>query len=320
MTWYVEQLHRDGSVLARVALQGNRCRIGRALDNDLVLDDAHVAAHHAELVVDDVGAAALVDLGTRNGIARQKGRRVERIEVSDEHPLRLGQALIRVRHSDWPVAPEQPLQTRWIWPWALLALAAVLAHGAWDVWLRDLGERSPPYLNILAGSAIALAVWSGLYALLGRLISGNERFFTHLLIASCGYLIVVSVDWVLDILAFASGWLWPMQISRYVMVLVVALIVRMHLRVADPRHWPTLRCAVGVVAVGVALVPLAQLWISERRFTQVQTLGQIEHPALRLAAPVSVDRFSADAARLQARADAARKRDGASDANDYEDD
>jgi pSer/pThr/pTyr-binding forkhead associated (FHA) protein len=320
MSWFIEHLHRDGTVIARVPLQGSRCRIGRALDNDLVLDDAHVAAHHAELIVGEAGTAELVDLGTRNGVARQKGRRATRLDVSDEQPLRIGQSLIRVRNSTWSLAPEMPLQTRWVWPWALLALLAVLGHSAWDVWLRDLGEKSPPYLNLLAGSAIAVAIWSGLYALLGRLISGNERFFSHLLIACCGYLIAVLVDRVLELLAFASGWLWPLQISRFVLILVVALIVRTHLRLADPRHWPTLRWAVGVVAVGAALVPLAQLWISERRFTQIQTLSGLEHPAVRLAKPVTVEQFGAQAQQLKARADAARKREGNTDAAEFEED
>lgn len=314
MSWYVEHLHRDGSVLARVPVQGARLRIGRALDNDLVLDDPHVAAHHAELHLDDDGArAALVDLGSLNGIARQRGRRQARIEVADDQALLLGQALIRVRHVLWPVPAERPLHTRMVWPWALLALAATLGYTAWTVWLGDLTDKSPPYLVLLSASAAILAAWSGAYAVLGRLISGNERFFSHLLIACCGCLVGVVADTALEVLAFASGWVWPMQVSRYVLILVVALTVRTHLRLADPGHWPALRWAVGVVALGVAVVPAAQLWISEGRLTRVHTLGHVEFPALRLAPAVSVERFTAEAASLKARADASRRRDSSGD-------
>lgn len=314
MSWYVEHLHRDGSVLARVPVQGARLRIGRALDNDLVLDDPHVAAHHAELHLADEGVrATLVDLGSLNGIARQRGHRQARIEVADDRALLLGQTPIRVRNVLWPVPAERPLHARTVWPWTLLALAAMLGHSAWTIWLRDITEESPPYLVHLSAGAAVLAVWSGAYAVLGRLISGNERFFSHLLIACCGYLVGVVADRSLEVLAFASGCVWPMQVSRYVVILVVALTVRTHLRLADPAHWPALRWAVGLMALGVAVVPAAQLWISEGRLTRVYTLGHVELPALRLAPPVSVERFTADAVTLKARADASRIRDSGGD-------
>ena len=66
MSWFVEQLHRDGSVLARVAAVAPEMagatasiRIGRALDNDLVLDDSHCAAHHARLDISVDGRSAI---------------------------------------------------------------------------------------------------------------------------------------------------------------------------------------------------------------------------------------------------------------------
>jgi pSer/pThr/pTyr-binding forkhead associated (FHA) protein len=318
MSWYLEQLQRDGTVLTRVEVQGASAGIGRALDNTLVLDDAHVAAHHARLEIDAEGRAALVDLGTRNGIALPRGRRAARIELADDQPVRLGQTLIRLRHSSWPLAAEVPLTTRWMWLIALAALICVLADAAWDVWLTDLGEKSPPYLNLLAGTAAALALWSSFYALLGRLIGGVERFFSHLLIACCGYLILVLVHRGIDLLAFASGWVWPLQIAHYVSIALVAGVVRQHLRLADPRHWPALRWAVGVVACGVALVPLAQLWISEGRLTRVQTVSRIEHPALRLAAPHPAADLLGQTERLRARVDEARKREAGGEADEFD--
>ncbi len=82
MSWFVEHLHRDGSVLARVPVLDSglpesaaSIRIGRALDNDLVLDDPYCAAHHARLEIGIDGTARLVDLGTGNGIVTSRNRR-----------------------------------------------------------------------------------------------------------------------------------------------------------------------------------------------------------------------------------------------------
>ena len=78
MTWVVELLHRDGSVMARVLAPTRVASlaegaeiitvvtVGRALDNDLVLDDPHCAAHHARLEIADDNTARLIDLMSLN--------------------------------------------------------------------------------------------------------------------------------------------------------------------------------------------------------------------------------------------------------------
>ncbi|HWH73714.1 MAG TPA: FHA domain-containing protein, partial [Methylibium sp.] len=45
----VELLDRDGSVAHRIPVRRWPVTIGRAIDCDVVLDDPHVAAHHARL-------------------------------------------------------------------------------------------------------------------------------------------------------------------------------------------------------------------------------------------------------------------------------
>jgi hypothetical protein len=306
MSWFVEHVHRDGSVLARVAVQGDALRIGRALDNDLILDDAHCAAHHACLRIQADGRAVMEDLGSVNGIALHPGKPAGSITITGEQPLRLGQSLLRVRSSDWPLAAEKPLSSRLVWPWALLALLAVLGNNAWEVWLSDLSDKSPPYLYALSSVAAIFGIWSAGYALFGRLIGGVDRFFSHLLIACCGYLCSQAIHAGLASLAFSAGWLWPLQIAPYVLIVVVALVVRQHLRLADPRHWPATRWGVLLVAVCAFLVPLGQTWMSQQRLTDIQTMEEIAHPRWRLARPVPVGDFSDRSALLQQRVDAAR--------------
>ena len=94
-------------------------------------------------------------------------------------------------------------------------------------------------------------------------------------------------------------------------MIIAALTVRYHLRLADPRHWPTLRIGLVVVATLAIVIPLAQQWVSHQRLTDVQTLRTIEHPALRFSSPVLLPEFSASAESLKARVDKARKKDDA---------
>jgi hypothetical protein len=170
MSWVVEHLHRDGTVLARIAVSGSVFRIGRDLGNDLVLDDPHVAAHHAELHIAADGSAQLQDLGTRNGIHPHRGKREPSYAVQADAPFRLGSSQIRIRNRAWTLPPEVALSMRAMWPLAVLALILVLGRGAWDIWLTDLRDKPPSYVYELTAMAVALCVWSAMYALLGRLL------------------------------------------------------------------------------------------------------------------------------------------------------
>lgn len=316
MTWFVEQVHRDGSVAARFAVLGPDFHIGRALDNQLVVDDPHCAPHHASLRVAADGTATLHDLGTINGISPWRGPRAAQYHLTDTTIFRLGNTSLRIRNSAWPMAPERALSRWLIWPFALLMLTLALVYSAWLVWLGDVGPKSPPYLSRLVAIGVGLAIWSSVYALLGRLINGTERFFTHLLIASCGFLVISLVERLTKILAFSMDWLWPMRIEDSLLIVMVAFLVRAHLRIADPRHWPTMRWAVGLGAALALIVPVAQLWISSDRLTTVQALAMVEHPALRLAKPVPIEALTEASAGLKERVDAARRKEASGESVD----
>jgi len=85
-------------------------RIGRAVDNDLVIDDEVVSAHHLELRPSDTGWQ-LVDLGSTNGTF-VGGRPIETAPVASAMTVRLGASGPLVRLS-LPAA-HAPVRTRQI--------------------------------------------------------------------------------------------------------------------------------------------------------------------------------------------------------------
>lgn len=311
MSWVVEHLHANGSVLERVVLTTDQLRIGRSLSNDLVLDDPHCAAHHAVLRLDEQGQAQLHDLDTINGICMDAGwkkpQRHAVYTVTDDSKIVLGASTIRVRHTDWPLAPEVPVSSQRTWPKAAIALVAVIAYALWQTWLTDVDATPPLYLSEIMALVVVLAVWSTGYALLGRLLGGRDRFFKHLLIVCCAYLGGMLLEYLLDLLAFSFYWLWPLRIATYATVLVVALTIRAHMRIADPRHWPVLRWGIALMTILAITVPLAQTWISSQRLTHIQLMNKVAHPALRMANPVPITEFMASTRALQERADAQRQ-------------
>src|SRR5204863_8958613 len=82
---WVEVLARDGEVLSRSRIDATEARIGRAFDNDIVVNDPHVAPHHVRLLRDEDGALVAEDLGTINGLYAEHGaQRQSRIALAAE--------------------------------------------------------------------------------------------------------------------------------------------------------------------------------------------------------------------------------------------
>jgi pSer/pThr/pTyr-binding forkhead associated (FHA) protein len=108
---WVEILARHHhEVATRYRFASTPITIGRAYDNDVVVDDPHVAAHHLRIARNDDGALIAEDLGSRNGlyVDRERERRAE-IVLDGEHELRIGATVLRVRTAAYAVSAEQPI-------------------------------------------------------------------------------------------------------------------------------------------------------------------------------------------------------------------
>ncbi len=74
----------------RFEIRGDVTRLGRALDNDVVVDDASVSRYHANIRKQD-GAFELVDLNSRNGTF-VADRRITQARLASGDSMRLGDA------------------------------------------------------------------------------------------------------------------------------------------------------------------------------------------------------------------------------------
>ncbi|GAA6141085.1 FHA domain-containing protein [Hydrogenophaga sp. 5NK40-0174] len=291
MSWFVEILHRDGTVATRSALGAKPLTVGRSPECDLVVDDPYVAAHHASVTLDEDGKVLIRDLDTVNGIRDVKGKRYRFWRIEDARPIRLGHTQLRVRSTQWALADERPLPNPWGWLWAAIALAACMATFAWDQWVGAVGQDAPEYLVDLSAGALVLGIWAGFFALLGRLLRGASKFNSHLLIVCCATLAMYAIGAVLDTLAFSFGWVWPKQITVQVAIVILAFAVAANLHMADPRHWKVTRWVVTLVAAGAIAIPPLQLWMKDGRLTRIDAVEVISYPELRVAEPVSVETY-----------------------------
>ncbi len=312
MSWTLEELSANARVMRRTLLTPGTWVIGRSDQCDWVLDDPHAAPVHAHVVVQsDPNADLQVHaMPSRNGMAWRRGKGFSQAAFQsgapNERAFFVGNTAMRVRHSTWPLADEQPLSRRTMWPWAFLAVLVVMSQVALDIWVDDNGNRSQPYLNAMASVGAGLLAWSAMYAVLGRVFTGGDRFFTHVCIAACGYLSVQWVDAAMHQLAFSMAWVWPLRLELATTALVAALTVRQHLRCADPEHWPQTRWAVFAVAILAVAIPTVQRQLSESRWSDMHIAPTTGHPATLVANPASIDALIDNAQALKKTIDQGR--------------
>ena len=87
-------VHVPGRAPWRIAVSSGRLRVGRALDNDLVLQDDRVSRHHGQLSV-RFGTLVYVDLGSTNG-SFVNGVRVTEIALGPSDVVQLGGSALTI--------------------------------------------------------------------------------------------------------------------------------------------------------------------------------------------------------------------------------
>lgn len=86
-------VYKDGEKILSHPVEENEVSMGRASDNDIVINDFGVSRHHAKVVVDN-GSCYIVDLNSRNG-TRVNNVLVTRGTLKDGDEINLGKYPIR---------------------------------------------------------------------------------------------------------------------------------------------------------------------------------------------------------------------------------
>ena len=305
----LEVLDRDGQARASVVVRRWPLRVGRALDNHMVLSDPFVAAHHFHVQASEEGLHLVVD-ATGNGV--QIGRR--RLHAGEEHrwaldvePLELtvGRTRLRLRSAAQALPAELPLAglatrgRRWV-P-SLVAACVLFALLMFNTYLDTdpdgLGRASTA---LLLSVVSVTAVWCGLWSLLSKTFTRQARFGWHLRVFLFAGILLLLVDRVPDLLAFALSWTWISSFSFIATYSVAGATLYYHLLAVELSRPRLLRWAAfagAAVAVGLTL------WFNvqrNERFGEQLYMSHLFAPALRLARPVDVDRYLEGVAALQA--------------------
>ena len=337
----LEAIDRDGLVRQAWRLERWPVTIGRALDNDVVLTDPHVAAHHATLDLDlgvdgdgDGKTMLTVRVGeTRNGLAvwRERlagGQSKSFDDAGRDLELHIGRTTLRLRLPGHALAPEQMLapmvavERRWL-PTLGLALA-VLVVVLFNAYL----DNDPDNLSRGAGGAVLTAItggaiWCGFWALLSKLFARKSNFSWHVRVFVVASLVMLAISGLPPLLAFSFSWPWLTDFTFVAVYATIATAIYFHLLAVEPGRQRLMR---GVAFAGFLAGVSLTLWFNVQRTGRVGEELYMSHlfpPALRVARPVSVDHFVDDLAPMQAILDRqAKDRSGTDDdgGGDHDDD
>jgi len=308
--WTVEMLARNGEVLHRHRAPALPIRIGRAYDNDFILDDEYAAAHHALIEAAPDGGLVLRDLGSRNGVVHGR-KRVQQLLLSGDTVVRLGHTSLRVRPADFPVPAELRDRTMHGWEGLLPGAVGVLLAGLVALLVTWLFDAQPfQLLNYVLAPAAGIGVgllWSSLWAFLNRLFGRYTRLGRHLFIFGCGMAALVGFRLLAAVAAYAFSWEWLTRYGSHVAVATVAGIIYFHLATIKPPLRRRLRalCA-GAAVLASSLV----LIVNQQRHGRVADelyMSVLLPPQLRASLDTTVAQHMAQVEAMRRELDAERE-------------
>jgi hypothetical protein len=328
---FIEVLDKHDSIIARHRYEQLPVTIGSAYRSDFIVDlDApwDRALKPISLVVgrDESGDLSMfaqdgsIEFWAPGGMTR-------RWAVDAEASVSVAGQRLRLRTRDYiPSASSIHARStggvskllRRAWIWALPAAVAVFAGMTWQ---SDIdGTKGVAYLSAGLGLAMALLIWSGLWALISRVTGRSSHFLTHVGIAAMAFVALSVFDHVFDTAAFSFN-LPALQRYDYALIgVVMGLAVWCHGHlVAKIKNVTAIITA--VLAGGALFASQAAGFYAWRgNIASSQTLSQLRPPALRAAKGTNTEAFFDAATSLQERAEKSKpeKPDGI-DTSAYDD-
>ena len=288
----IEVLGRDGQVRSVHKIERWPARIGRSPGCEVVLDDSHLAAEHAELLWTPEEGPALRLLPSLNGgwLGERRLRAGDAAALSGPALFQLGATQMRWRSAADPLPAELPLQAHQLRAlkqpafWLPALLVFWLALLGFEQWLSlDPGAPWVAYASPVLGPLAAVLAWAAIWALVTQLFQHRFPFTSHLRRVLVGISGLQLVGWSLGLLAFAFSWPRLMVLESMLVPAGGVALLWWHASLVWPRAKRTLALVLGGLLIGGLVLTAARRQEQQHWFGPAY-LSVLPPPGLRLVA------------------------------------
>ncbi len=313
---FVEVLGRAGEVVHRHAVARLPATIGRAYDNDVILDDQYAAPHHLRLERGESGELVLIDLDSRNGLfALDPTTRIVRATARPDARFRVGHTQLRIRPRSYAVPAERKDAAHTPWHRKPLVLAGLYLAAVACVLLyrftSTIEHIEPPKLAMPAvWVTLGVCVWASAWAFVGKALAARGNFVAHVSIALAALVLVLVAATLGGYAAFAFSSSVIDEGTIVPVAAVAAWALYQHLALVSRQRRRTLALAAfGIVVSAVGVLSLVDLANQNDQPGRMAFLKEIKSPAVRLVPGASPEAFFAAAQGLKPKVDELRKAD-----------
>lgn len=317
----LEVLERSGRVRERIRLNNFPVTIGRAYDNDIILDDEYVSPRHLVIERDEQGALRAVDLNSENGLYQLPSlARVDALPIATDNRLLVGSTHIQIRRTDFSVAPtalanrrrksaQNLLASDWLFVPILLAAACVLLMEKCFTTFQKIKYQE--MIQETISPVLGLMIWAGIWAFIGRILGHRAAFFAHANIVLLALLSLYGLDWFTDYYSFAfSATASAKWIEALAVTLLGGALLYGHLHLATQLRPKRVAITASLVAVGLLGITLFSSQVKEAQFNSNLSYPSVLKPPSGIAGrPLSPEVFFHRAQTMKQRLDDARRED-----------
>ncbi len=236
----IETLHRSGQVRNREIIHQYSVSLGRAYNNDIIIDDPFVDAHHLQLTLNQTGLDA-ESLGAESGAELSKQPDNENTHssftITDQQSLNgtfsivnnkrkkhsgdftlgeggiivVGNTRLRIFTTESEISATQPLTRNeesadnlGSWKLLLLLLSAFSLVMIMDVYLSNplLEDKTSEYFAIIY-VFVGVIIIAGMAALVGKVLHGDSRIILYSNLLLLAFLVSWVVEWCLLFLFYS---------------------------------------------------------------------------------------------------------------------
>ncbi len=317
----LEVLDKYGKVRERMRISSFPVIIGRAYDNDVILDDEYASPRHLVIERDEQGMLRARDLNSENGLYRIPSlNRVDALTITSDNQLLVGSTHIRIRRTDFAVAPtvlanrrrksaQNMLASGWLFMPILLAAAVTLVMGKYFQTFQKIKYQGL-ILETLS-PLLALMIWAGIWAFVGRILGHRAAFFAHANIVLTAMLVFYGLDYAVDYYSFAfSAVASAKMIAAAGMALAGGAMLYGHMHVATQQRPKRTALTSGLVAAGILGMILFSNHVRSAQFNSNLSYPTVLKPPSGIAGiPVSPEAFFARAQKMKQKLEKARLED-----------